>query len=300
MSSGGGTVYLTGVAGQIGAHLGRRLRTRGYFVTGVDRVEPPSDSCDDFHRIDIAEDAKTLSTSLAALRHESIVHLAAVVEPTDESDAQLFGANVLGTYNLTQAAARAGTPRLVFMSSESVLGFAFATRRLRPLAVPIDEEHPLRAHDAYGLSKILGERIAEAYGDATGAPVISLRPPWVWIPEKVERYVSLVENPGEWAHGLWAYIVVDDLNELVERALSLDVRGTSVHYATAADNGTAVPSRELLREFYGFEGPFGDGLGEFDSIISSSAAQRFFQWTPQWSWRTWLPSVELPAVEAER
>jgi nucleoside-diphosphate-sugar epimerase len=299
MSGSGGTVYLTGVAGQIGAHLGRHLRQRGYFVTGVDRDEPPSDSCDDFHKIDIEDEPGALSESLSSRRHDSIVHLAAVVGPTEETDAHLFNTNVLGTFNVTQAAARSGNPRLVFMSSESVLGFAFSMRRLRPIAVPIDEEHPLWAHDAYGLSKILGERIAAAYGYATDAAVVSLRPPWVWIPEKVERYASLVQSPAEWAHSLWAYIVIDDLNELTERALTTDLSGTHEFYATATDNGTELPSRDLLREFYDFDGPFREGFGAFDSIISSVAAQRVFGWTPRWSWRKWLPTMQRTTLEAE-
>jgi nucleoside-diphosphate-sugar epimerase len=295
-----GKVYLTGVAGQIGAHLGRYLRKRGFTVTGVDLDEPPADSCDDFHQIDIADQPGALAATLAAQQFDSIVHLAAIVGPTEESDARLFSSNVLGTFNLTKAAERAGSPRLVFMSSESVLGFAFSGRSVRPLFVPIDESHPLRAHDAYGLSKILGERTVRAYGHATGAPVVSLRPPWVWIPEKVERYTSLVRNPAEWAHSLWAYIVIDDLNELTERALSQHISQTHAFYAAATDNGTETPSRQLLRDFYGFEGPYRDGIESFDAVISSSAARHFFDWTPRWTWRTWLPTVQHTSIEAEK
>jgi nucleoside-diphosphate-sugar epimerase len=241
-----------------------------------------------------------LCATLSARQFDSIVHLAAIVGPTDESDARVFESNVLGTFNVTRAAEQAGSPRLVFMSSESVLGFAFSRPRVRPLFVPIDESHPLRAHDAYGLSKILGERTVKAYGRATGAPVVSLRPPWVWIPEKVERYTSLVRNPAEWAHSLWAYIVIDDLNELTERALTQDINEAGSFYAAATDNGTETPSRELLREFYGFDGPYEGAFESFDSVISSSAARHAFDWTPRWSWRTWLQSVEHAATWAEK
>jgi UDP-glucose 4-epimerase len=294
-------VYLTGVSGQIGSHLGRHLRSRGFLVTGVDLVEPPANACDEFHRIDLAEEPDALASSISSRPHDAVVHLAAVVEPRDsgETDARLLATNVLGTFNLTSAAQDAGAPRLVFMSSESVLGFAFTGPEVPLRNVPLDEAHPLCAHDPYGLSKILGEQIADAYASATGATAISLRPPWVWIPEKVDRYLGLVVHPEEWAHGLWAYIVVDDLNELTERALMVDASGHSRFYAAASDNGTDVPSRDLLREFYGFEGPFEEGFDGFQSVISSRSAQRFFDWHPRWRWREWLPSVRRVAVEAE-
>jgi UDP-glucose 4-epimerase len=301
MMSSDGTVCVTGVSGQIGRHLGRHFRSRGYFVTGVDLVEPPAGACDEFHRLDLVQEPAALHDALSSRAHDAVVHLAAVVEPRDkgETDARLLATNVLGTFNLTSAAERAGAPRLVFMSSESVLGFAFSEGNVRLRSVPVDEAHPLCAHDPYGLSKVLGEHIADAYSSATGAPAISLRPPWVWIPEKLDRYLSLTAHPEEWAHGLWAYIVVDDLNELTERALLVEASGHSHFYAAAADNGTSVPTRELLREFYGFEGPFEPGFDGFKSVISSRAAQESFGWQPRWTWREWLPSIRPAMAEAE-
>jgi nucleoside-diphosphate-sugar epimerase len=281
-------VYVTGISGQIGKHLGRFLREQGYFVTGVDIEKPEKSSCDEFHQIDIVNDGKRLAESLAGRQYDCLIHLAAIVAPTEEPDKNIFSVNVWGTYNLVCAASRARVGRLIFMSSESTLGFAFSEKPSKPLYVPIDEKHPLQAHDSYGLSKLLGERICLSYHHRTGSTVFSLRPPWVWIPEKIDRYEELVRNPASWAHGLWAYIVIDDLCELVGKALTIDAKGFFSFFVTAEDNGTRCESLPLLESYYNFDGLVKGEFGRFDSVISSEAACRFFSWRPRWSWRSWL------------
>lgn len=281
-------ILVTGVAGQIGKHLGKFLRMRGYFVAGLDLLEPDESSCDEFHRLDITAPGDELKRCLVQGSFDCVIHLAAIVAPTEVTDHGVMSANVWGTYNLVSATAAAGAPRFIYMSSESTLGFAFAHRKLAPLSIPIDEEHPLRAHDVYGLSKLLGEQVCQSLHHASIATVFSLRPPWVWIPEKLDRYDDLVRRPAEWAHGLWAYIAIDDLCTVVERAVEIDAEGYHAFFVAADDNGTSRPSLSLLREFYDYDGPVSEDFGDFDSVISSAAARRFFGWRPSWHWRDWL------------
>ena len=284
-------VYITGISGQIGSHLGRYLRQRGYFVTGADISSPQTDACDEFHRLDIVRDENKLAESLGGRDYGSVIHLAAIVAPTDEPAEHIFAVNVLGTYNVMRSAMAAASPRFICMSSESVLGFAFSNLQLKPAFVPINEEHALRAVDPYGLSKLLAERIAAAYHEVTHAATFSLRPPWVWIPEKYDRYLELVKDPARWAHGLWAYIVIDDLCSAVERAILCDVGGYHALFLTADDQGTPRSSHQLLDEYYGFKGPYEDGFPDEASVISSKAAKSLLGWKPRWKWRSWLEQL---------
>jgi nucleoside-diphosphate-sugar epimerase len=286
------TIYLTGVSGQLGVHVGRFLLERGHTVHGVDLVEPPPTACSDFERIDLT-DAPAVAHSLLGRRFDAVIHLAALVAPTEELPQRVMSVNVSTTHNLTEAARAAGAPRLIYMSSESVLGFAFPVRRPPLERVPITESHPLRAQDAYGLSKLLGERISRAYHDTTGTPVVCLRPPWVWIPEKVDVYRELVADPSAWAHALWAYVVIDDLCDLVVRALEVPECPGLELFATAPDNGTSEPTRQLLKGFYDFVGPFDPSFGPDDSVICSRRAQDVLGWRPRWTWRHWLDGMEL-------
>ncbi|MGB9886836.1 MAG: NAD-dependent epimerase/dehydratase family protein [Moorellales bacterium] len=284
----GDTVLLTGAAGQIGAHLGRFLRQKDYTVTALDLNVSPEGTADESLVCDIL-DPDTLHRILGAKVFSAVIRLAAAVAPTELPDELVFRTNVTGTYNILRAVRLKPGGRIVYMSSESVLGFAFAKRPLKPAFVPIDETHPLRAHDAYGLSKLLGEKICEAYHLETGAPVISLRPPWVWIPEKIERYKSLIEHPEEWAHGLWAYVAIEDLCEAVYAALTANADKFPLSlFIAAEDNGTRVPSTVLLERFYGFRGPYRPGFEGCSSVISPERAYRLLAWKAQWGWREWM------------
>jgi len=289
------SVVVTGVSGRIGRHLGRFLRASGYEVIGLDIVPPPHGVCDEFHEVDIL-----LLPSTDPLprnrRFNVLVHLAAIwpsAESIDEPMAlQMMEVNVQGTFRTLRWAIRKGIDRVVFMSSESVLGFTYARRRLQPRYVPIDEQHPLEAHDPYGLSKRLGEIIAQAFHLETGVTVFCLRPPWVWVPEEAELYVELVRHPECWVHGLWAYIAVEDLCDAVERAIRYD--GPSGYYeffVTASDVGVPIPTRWLLEHFYGFTGPYREDFSEYGAVISSRAVQEFLGWRPRWDWRSWLSKV---------
>lgn len=281
-------VFVTGIAGQVGRHLGRFLREHGYYVGGDDIVIPDVPCCDEFHQIDITAPRSELAKHLTDRQYDCVIHLAAIVAPTEEPDDKIINVNVWGTYNVVQAAREAGVGRFIYMSSEATLGYAFQLRKLELPYVPIDEGYPLRAHDPYGLSKLLAEQVCLSFHHATDATVFALRPPWIWIPEKLDRYEELVHRPETWAHGLWAYIVIDDLCMLVEKAVEIEARGFHSFFIAADDNGTSRPTLTLLRELRGFDGQVKEPFAGRESVISSAAACQFFDWRPRWSWHDWM------------
>lgn len=290
-------ILITGIAGGIGRHLGRFLRARGYVVVGLDIQEPSPGCYDEFYQVDILE-LPVRDPFLPNCCWDAVIHLAAIRAPTETSEERILEVNVIGTYKVLRWAAHHRIPKVIFMSSEAVLGFAFAKRNLKPKYVPIDEQHPIQVHDAYGLSKLLGEEIARAFHFETGAMVFCLRPPWVWIPEEAGYYRWLIKHPQEWAHGLWAYVVIEDLCDAIERAIRYDGSpGYYVFFVAANDVGVPIPSRQLLRCFYDFQGPIKKGFGEYDSVISSRALQHFLGWQPRWSWRFWLQTILGGAID---
>src|SRR2546421_26048 len=74
-----------------------------------------------------------------------------------------FRTNVMGSFNVHEAAWRLGIRRVASVSSEAVLGWDYREREFAPDYLPIDESHPVRPQDAYGLSKEVGESIARSY-----------------------------------------------------------------------------------------------------------------------------------------
>lgn len=79
-----------------------------------------------------------------------------------------FETNVVGTFNVAEAARKAGVKRLVYLSSASVYG--------RPQRFPMDEEHPRRPFVPYGASKLAGELACLSFHHSAGLPVVVGRP----------------------------------------------------------------------------------------------------------------------------
>jgi UDP-glucose 4-epimerase len=226
---------------------------------------------------------------------EAVVHLAAIPHPLENPPEEVFRTNVMGTFNVLEASASNGVGRLVFMSSESVLGFAFSSGAVKPEYLPIDEGHPLRPIDPYGLSKGVGESLCAAYSRRSSMTTICLRPPWIWVPEEAEVriYRELLRHPEAWPQTLWAYVHVWDVAEAVAsavgRPLPAGLCGTC--FLGAAENWTGRESRELAREFYprarlaepARTGPY--------SLLSLERARELIAYQPTYSLRD-LPGLE--------
>jgi hypothetical protein len=109
---------------------------------------------------------------------DGIVHLAAVPGPTGDSPG-IFRVNCTGTFNLYEAAARAGVRRVVCASSINAFGYNFGTRRFPIRSLPIDEPQQGHATDPYSFSKQVTERVAEYAWRRDGIGGVCLRLPWV-------------------------------------------------------------------------------------------------------------------------
>jgi hypothetical protein len=131
-------------------------------------------------------DLRDLDALRTALRDiEVVVHLGGIDRSFITDDAATMQVNAMGTWNLFEASLQVGVRRVIHCSSSSVLGLDSSNPHMPPCYLPIDEAHPTRATDAYGLSKVCGERIAEAYS-RRGLEVIVIRPCFVAFPEMAD------------------------------------------------------------------------------------------------------------------
>lgn len=191
-------IVVTGGAGFIGHHLVARLcATRGAFgyadepVVVLDNLRRGSCAALEplihagevrFVEGDIRDAALVAKVMRGA---EYVFHLAAqsnVLGSEDDPD-YAFTTNVVGTYNVLQAAAAAGARRLIFTSSREVYG--------QPAELPVTEHDPLTPKNTYGASKAAGEmacRVAAARG---GLEIIALRLANVYGPGDTGRVTPL-------------------------------------------------------------------------------------------------------------
>ena len=168
-------VLITGGAGFIGHHLARWLVRQGYDVRILDNGRTGRldqlEGMPEIRSVTLLRGDITRAADLASAceRVDYVVHLAAqtsVVESMDRPD-ETWTINVYGTALLLEAARRCGVRRVVFVSSCAVYGDG--------LEPPFRETDPPQPTSPYGLSKWMGERLAECYTQVFRLPVVTLR-----------------------------------------------------------------------------------------------------------------------------
>ena len=87
----------------------------------------------------------------------------------------MFAANVLSTYNVIEAATKLGIRKVIIASSETAYGVCFAEGDRDYDELPGRRGYDVDPPDSYGLSKVVGEKIARAFATRTGADIYALR-----------------------------------------------------------------------------------------------------------------------------
>ncbi|MGC5617397.1 NAD-dependent epimerase/dehydratase family protein [Georgenia sp. Z1491] len=207
-------LLLTGASGRMAAALRPALRELYDEVRLFSRSE-----------IDDVADGETLVRGtledLAALRQASagvdaVVHLGG---RADEAEfAAILSANILGTYNVFEAAHESGVGRVVYASSHHVTGFHSADEM-----VSVDSD--VRPDTYYGVSKVFGEAIGRLYHDKWGLEVVCLR-------------IGVCRAEPENSDQLRTWLSVPDSVRLVRAALSHDLPGGFATVYGVSDNST--------------------------------------------------------------
>ena len=276
-------VAVTGASGKLGRATVVGLRADGHDVVPLDITGPDRDQ---FVRVDLT-DYGDIVDALAGIdgKHsgiDAVVHLAAVPAPGLRSDASTFHNNVNSTFNVFLAARRVGIKRIVFASSETVLGVPFDTP---PPYVPLDEDYDTRPESMYSLGKHLEEELARKL--ARWDPELSitaLRFSNVMNPEDYTHFPSFDSDARLRSWNLWGYIDARDGAEAIRLALEANRPGYDVFTIFAADTVMSRSNAELIAEVFPTVEIRGD-LGVNRSLTSTAKAARLLGFTPRHSWR---------------
>jgi nucleoside-diphosphate-sugar epimerase len=150
------------------------------------------------------------------------------------------------------AALNAGVRRIVYVSSQSVLGLSRGPGLVRPDRFPIDETHPCRPRDGYALSKKLGEELCAVLAERHEAAITSIRLPVVWDPDRrAEHVAKRLGDPGQAARSNWAYVDVRDAARGILLAGSRSTPGHRVYNIAARHAFCQRPLADLVAEAYG-------------------------------------------------
>ena len=281
-------VLVTGALGKVGRQVVAELGERHELVL-FDRSVPSTPGP---HRA-VRGDATDLGQVYGVMAGcEAVVHLAAIAGPAHDPPEVVFRTNVMGTFNVAEAAAVLGVRRVVYASSGSALGFAYMHRPLVPEYMPIDEAHPLQPQEPYALSKKLGEEIMATLQRRTGISTICIRPPTVIAPEEyAERVPRALDNP---RRSLFAYVDVRDLAVGIRLALESDLAGHETFFVAADDALAREPLATLFPRFHPGTERAAAPLTGPQSPLSSAKAKRLLGYQPQHSWRDHVPAEARP------
>jgi nucleoside-diphosphate-sugar epimerase len=160
-------VLVTGAAGRLGSLVSTHLADQ--FLLGLcDNLPLPQDSKLPFVLCNLV-DINALRSCCQGF--EVVLHLGAVSHPTATWQ-ELLPSNIVGVYNLFQAAFEANCKRVVFASSVMVVdGY--------PSDLMVGSDMPPRPSTLYGVSKAWGESVGRYYAEQHGLSVICLRLGWV-------------------------------------------------------------------------------------------------------------------------
>lgn len=255
-------VVVTGGSGRLGQFVVRELFSHSHQVSVLDTIKPRECLCPTY----TADLSKAHGPADYFKGAEGVVHLARQRFPYTESgfnveaqrweltdivgDAERFNMNLAITNNVLAAAQLAGVKKFVCGSSLAVYGLYYPVTALQPDYLPVDEEHPRRPQDPYGLSKLVGEKLSDAASLKTGMQIASLRFSGIYTEEHRELLAKRSKNPLIRGTGaLWSYIDVRDAARACRLALEASFTGHQAFNLCAPDTIMDTPTVELAERY---------------------------------------------------
>jgi nucleoside-diphosphate-sugar epimerase len=275
-------IALTGSSGKLGTVVLRELRGAGHDVVGLDVVGTRGPG---FLQVDLTDYGQVVD-ALTGVHGDSggfdaVVHLAALPAPGIRSDIATFRNNMLTTFDVFWAAVGLGIRRIVYASSETVLGLPFD---VPPPYIPVDEEYPARPESAYSLVKHLEEQMAiELVRWHPDLAITALRFSNVMVAEDYAEFPSYDADARRRKWNLWGYIDARDGAQAIEKALDA-APGFDRFIIAAADTVMTRANAELVAEVFP-DVPLKGDLGVNDTLLSIDRARRVLGFDPQHSWR---------------
>ncbi|ALL66919.1 UDP-glucose 4-epimerase [Paraburkholderia caribensis MBA4] len=288
-------VIVTGGSGLAGKWVVENLVEHGYEVLNLDRVPMPrrtartlitdiTDAGQVFNALASSTAPTEFVPDLEPKPIDAIVHFAAIPRIMVTTDNEVFRINVMGTYNILDAASKLGIRKVIVASSETTYGVVFAHRHRNPQYFPLDEQYPVDPMDSYATSKVINEVTAKAFHARTGADLYCFRIGNVLDPEDYAKFTQWNKDPSLRKRIAWSYIDGRDLAEAARLGIEKDGLGFEVMNIAADDVSSDLPTAELLKRFYP-EVPVKKQLGEFETLLSNEKLKRLLGWKQKYYWR---------------
>ncbi len=274
-------VLITGGAGRLGQYLAGEMiaahDVRLFDISAGNSKYPV-----------IEGDILSKDSVAAAMRGcDVVVHLAGIPVPIPDSR-KLWDINATGTFTVLEAMVDAGVRRMVFASSICAVGFIFSSRPMPVSRFPIREDYDGRPDDIYGLSKLTGESLCDAYVSRHGFDIVSLRLASVTFPDLPATVERLRRDArAEGARFLWNYIDARDAALAFRLAAEAGTKGHRILNVGADDTCSPDSTRALVETFYPGSPPIDPGFDAagHNALWRNDLAREELGFVPRHSWR---------------
>lgn len=219
-------LVLTGAAGRLGGYLRGPLSKICDQLVSTDIAKSVSDLSP--NETYISADLADLDAMVDLLRGaDMVIHFGAIGDEAPWN--AILQSNIIGAYNIWEAAHRNGVRRVVYASSIHAVGMHKKTE-----AIGVEAAH--KPDTYYGLSKCFAEDLASLYWDKNGLEAVCMR----------IYSCSDVSNPR--AVGSW--LSYGDLEQLVMRAIDTPITGFSVVYGVSNNDRAPVDNSGAMHLGY--------------------------------------------------
>jgi nucleoside-diphosphate-sugar epimerase len=292
-------VLFTGGSGKAGKHVVAYLAAQGHRVLNVDRVplgHPDvadliadiTDSGQMFNAMSAYASGEELEDGKGHRLFDAVVHFAAVPRLMLAPDNETYRVNVMGTYNVLEAALKMGIRKVIIASSETTYGVCFSDGEVDPKVLPLEEDYDIDPMDSYGMSKKVNEVTARSFQRRTGADVYALRIGNVIEPHEYETVLPpLAEDPGRRRRITFSYIDARDLGQIVDLCLKTDGLGFQVFNAVNDTNSVPQPNAELLARFFP-NVPLSRPVEAHESLLSNRKIREVLGFKEAHNWRQYV------------
>ncbi len=291
----GKRIFFTGASGKAGRHVAAYLAARGHKVLNAD-ITNHAQAGIDYLKVDVCDGAQLFSALSAHMNrdelrasqwpagYDAVVHFAAIPRILQCSDAETYQVNVMGTYNVLEAAVKLNIRKIIFASSETVYGLCFSHDRPAPLSLPVSEQDPVRPMDSYAMSKVVNEETAKAFHRRTGFDIYGLRIGNVVEPDEYHLFKGFCAAPEVRLPNAFNYIDARDLGQAVDLCLKHDGLGYDVFNVSNDNNSVDLTTEQIISRFYP-DVPVTGTLGPHECLFSNRKLKDKMGFAPEHNWR---------------
>lgn len=269
-------VVVTGGSGKGGRWVVRELRDHGHDVLNVDLRHDgsPHGQC---VIADLTDRGQALDVLSGA---DAVVHFAAIPAPELRAEGETFRINAMSTYNVFGAAVAHRLKRVVWASSETVLGLPFDRP---PDFAPIDESITPRPETSYALSKLVGETLAGQFARQSGIGFLGMRISNIMEPQDYELFPTYWDDPQLRRWNLWGYVDAKDVAAAARLGLERSIEGSQIAIIAAADTVMTRPSADLMAEVFP-DVPMRRGVEGRQTLLAIDHARQLLGYEPAHRW----------------